>query len=104
MQDDLVFLPGKVAKGFGEISPLLLCTRVSSALVLTDPATLRSIQIEVRTLKLVCASRQPLLRCLPGIVSTWNRVNTDVLTMSRLSLAAVPVLRLQYRVRCHSRC
>ena len=48
-QDDLVFLPSKVAKGFGEISPLLLCTRVSSALVLTDPATLRSIQIEVRT-------------------------------------------------------
>ena len=47
-QDDLVFLPSKVAKGFGEISPLLLCTRVSSALVLTDPATLRSIQIEVR--------------------------------------------------------
>ncbi len=49
MQDDLVFLPSKVAKGFGEISPLLLCTRVSSALVLTDPATLRSIQIEART-------------------------------------------------------
>ncbi len=49
MQDDLVFLPSKVAKGFGEISPLLLCTRVSSALVLTDPATLRSVQIEVRT-------------------------------------------------------
>ena len=42
-----MFLPSKVAKGFGEISPLLLCTRVSSALVLTDPATLRSVQIEV---------------------------------------------------------
>ena len=42
-----MFLPTKVAKGFGEISPLLLCTRVSSALVLTDPATLRSVQIEV---------------------------------------------------------
>lgn len=45
-KDDLIFLPRSVAKSFGELGPLMYCTRVSSALHLTDPITLRSIHLE----------------------------------------------------------
>ena len=45
-KDDLVFLPPKVASAHGGISPLVLCTRVTNALTLTDPITLRSAVIE----------------------------------------------------------
>lgn len=41
-KDDLVCLPRKVAVGFGNIGPLVLCTRVSNSLLLLDPQTLRS--------------------------------------------------------------
>ena len=43
-----MFLPPKVAKSFGELGPLMLCTRVSAALHLIDPFTLRSIHLDVR--------------------------------------------------------
>lgn len=42
----MVFLPKSVAKSFGELGPLMYCTRVSSALHLTDPISLRSIHLE----------------------------------------------------------
>lgn len=41
LQDDLVFLPAKVAAAYGNIGPLVLCTRVTSAFTFTDPLTLR---------------------------------------------------------------
>lgn len=45
-QDDLVCLPGSVAKGLGNLGPLVLVTRVTNALTLTDPLTLRSAVVE----------------------------------------------------------
>lgn len=45
-KDDLVCLPPKVAAAHGGISPLVLCTRVTNALTLTDPFTLRTAIIE----------------------------------------------------------
>jgi len=45
-KDDLVCLPAKVASSYGGISPLVLCTRVTNAVTVTDPLTLRSAAIE----------------------------------------------------------
>lgn len=45
-KDDLVCLPPKVAASYGGISPLVLCTRVTNAVTVTDPLTLRSAAIE----------------------------------------------------------
>ncbi|KAI9320738.1 NMD3 family-domain-containing protein [Dichotomocladium elegans] len=39
-KDDLVCLPRKIANNMGNISPLLLCTRVSSSIQFLDPRTL----------------------------------------------------------------
>ena len=39
-KDDLICLPRKVANSLGNISPLLLCTRVGNTLQLLDPNTL----------------------------------------------------------------
>ena len=40
-QDDLVCLPAKQAAALGNIGPLVVVTRVTNALTLTDPLTLR---------------------------------------------------------------
>ena len=40
-QDDLVCLPPKLAASMGNIGPLVLVTRVTNAITLTDPLTLR---------------------------------------------------------------
>eukprot|EP00246_Nothoceros_aenigmaticus_P003517 TRINITY_DN14689_c0_g1_i1.p1 TRINITY_DN14689_c0_g1~~TRINITY_DN14689_c0_g1_i1.p1 ORF type:complete len:484 (+),score=87.19 TRINITY_DN14689_c0_g1_i1:114-1565(+) len=45
-KDDLICLPRKVASGLGNIGPLVLCTRVSSQLMLLDPVTLRSAYVD----------------------------------------------------------
>lgn len=45
-KEDLVCLPPKLAASLGNLGPLVLCTRVSSALTLMDPLTLRQSQIE----------------------------------------------------------
>jgi nonsense-mediated mRNA decay protein 3 len=45
-KDDLVCLPPRVAASHGGISPLVLCTRVTNALTMTDPVTLRSAVLE----------------------------------------------------------
>ncbi len=41
-------VPQKAAAAMGGFGPLALCTRVSNTLTLTDPATLRSVQLDVR--------------------------------------------------------
>lgn len=40
-------LPQKTAAALGGFGPLALCTRVSNTLTLTDPQTLRSVQMDV---------------------------------------------------------
>lgn len=47
-KDDMVCLPHKVAGGLGGLGPLVLVTKVSNCLVLTDPTNLRVSQMEVR--------------------------------------------------------
>ena len=47
VQDDLVCLPQKAAAALGGFGPLALCTRVSNTLTLTDPQTLRQVQMDV---------------------------------------------------------
>ena len=44
-KDDLVALPIKIAKEFGNISPLVLCHRVGSRVYLVDPSTLQTAEI-----------------------------------------------------------
>ena len=41
-------VPAKAAAALGGFGPLALCTRVSNTLTLTDPLTLRHIQLDVR--------------------------------------------------------
>lgn len=45
-KEDLICLPHKLSSSLGSIGPLVLCTRVTNTLVLTDPTTLRTSQIE----------------------------------------------------------
>jgi nonsense-mediated mRNA decay protein 3 len=44
-KDDLVFLPPKIAKALGGISPLVLCTRVGTSTHFIDPNTLKTADI-----------------------------------------------------------
>jgi nonsense-mediated mRNA decay protein 3 len=48
VQDDLLCLAPKVSSQFGGLGPMVLCTRVTNALVLTDPITLRAVSLDVR--------------------------------------------------------
>uniref|UniRef100_A0A1D2A6V5 60S ribosomal export protein NMD3 n=1 Tax=Auxenochlorella protothecoides TaxID=3075 RepID=A0A1D2A6V5_AUXPR len=45
-KDDLVCLPAKTALGLGNLGPVVLVTRVTSAITLTDPQTMRSASLE----------------------------------------------------------
>lgn len=54
-QDDLICLPPRLAERLGNLGPLVLCTRVASAVTLLDPTTLRHAQVEV------CFSSEPQL-------------------------------------------
>lgn len=56
VQDDLVCLPQKAAAALGGFGPLSLCTRVSNTLTLTDPQTLRQVQMDVRLLLVTAPS------------------------------------------------
>lgn len=47
-QDDLVCLPHKVSSSLGHLGPIVLCTKVSNQITLTDPVTLRSTSMDVR--------------------------------------------------------
>ncbi|GAB2235067.1 hypothetical protein Droror1_Dr00004347 [Drosera rotundifolia] len=40
-REDLVCLPPKVAASFGNLGPLVICTKVSNSIALVDPSTLR---------------------------------------------------------------
>ncbi len=44
-KDDLVVLPGKLAKSIGNISPLCLCYRVGTSMNLIDPSTLQTADV-----------------------------------------------------------
>ncbi|KAF8699470.1 hypothetical protein AX14_000922 [Amanita brunnescens Koide BX004] len=44
-KDDLVCLPLKLARSLSNISPLVICTRVGSSMVVLDPATLQQADI-----------------------------------------------------------
>lgn len=46
-QDDLVCLPSKLASSLGSLGPLVLVTRVTNAITLTDPTNLRSTSMDV---------------------------------------------------------
>ena len=48
VQDDLVCLPAKLVAANGGIGPLVLCTRVTNTITLTDPSTLRTMHLDVR--------------------------------------------------------
>jgi nonsense-mediated mRNA decay protein 3 len=43
-----VCLPAKLASSLGGLGPLVLITRVTNAITLTDPCTLRGVAIDVR--------------------------------------------------------
>ena len=44
-KDDLICLPTKLAKALGDISPLVICTRVGNNLTVIDPNTLKSAEL-----------------------------------------------------------
>ncbi|PFH48142.1 hypothetical protein AMATHDRAFT_6081 [Amanita thiersii Skay4041] len=44
-KDDLVCLPLKLARSLSNVSPLVVCTRVGSSMLVLDPATLRHAEI-----------------------------------------------------------
>ena len=46
LQDDLVCLPAKQAASLGHIGPVVVVTRVTNAITLTDPITLRQAVLE----------------------------------------------------------
>lgn len=48
-RDDLVCLPTKLARASGNISPLLLCYKVSSQLHFIDPLTLQALEVSSNT-------------------------------------------------------
>lgn len=45
-KDDLLFLPRSLSSSLGGLGPLVLCTRVTNALTMTDPATLRHAMLD----------------------------------------------------------
>ena len=47
LQDDLVCIPQKMAGSTGNLGPVVLVTRVTNSITLTDPATLRSFHVDV---------------------------------------------------------
>ena len=55
LQEDLICLPAKLSSSNGGIGPLVLCTRVTNSIALTDPATLRQIHLDVRHASRACA-------------------------------------------------
>lgn len=56
-KDDLVCLPTKLAKQLGNLCPIVVCTRVSNTITLTDPTTLKCL------FSLTCSCRTPS-KCL----------------------------------------
>ena len=62
-------LPQKTAAALGGFGPLALCTRVSNTLTLTDPQTLRSVQMDVSAYSLSlapCCADKTIERCVCG--------------------------------------
>ena len=80
LQDDLVCIPQKMAGSTGNLGPLVLCTRVTNNITLTDPATLRSIHLDVcplpRTLHLICRAHAWGL-CMGLAWRAYPRVTVD---------------------------
>ncbi|KAJ4826388.1 hypothetical protein Tsubulata_026130 [Turnera subulata] len=47
-REDLVCLPPDVARGLGNIGPLVICTKVTNSIALLDPLTLRSCYLDAK--------------------------------------------------------
>lgn len=63
LQDDLLCLPAKLAASLGNIGPVVVVTRVTNAITLTDPLTLRQAVLEANAfwrtpLRPIMTSRQ----------------------------------------------
>ena len=94
LQDDLVCLPQKAAAALGGFGPLALCTRVSNTLTLTDPQTLRQVQMDVSPFSCtwLYASGKPPLRA--GRTNPCCMLIQPCETISRLCVHGV--LKLNY--------
>ena len=80
-QDDLLCLPAKLSNALGGLGPLILCTRVSALLTLTDPGTLREAHLNAEQYW-----RTPL-RALMGSRQLVEYVVLDVEPVSVLTAA-----------------
>ncbi len=67
VQDDLVCLPPKTASALGNLGPVVLCTRVTTAMLLMDPISLRSAYVEVSWHKSVLIVKLVQTVTTPGI-------------------------------------
>lgn len=98
-KDDLVCLPPKLAASYGGISPLVVCTRVTNALTLTDPITLRSAALEApaywrQPFRCLMSSRQLVEYIVLDIEVVESRAPTAYNHNGRWSLADCTVARL----------
>ena len=93
-QDDLVFLPPKLTHSLGGLGPLVLVTRVTAGITLTDPATLREAVLDA--VQFWRAPFKPLLssRSLAEyVVLDVERVGGDAGSTRRHTLADVTLAR-----------
>ncbi|TGZ83170.1 NMD3-domain-containing protein [Ascodesmis nigricans] len=102
-KDDLVCLTPKLAKSLGNISQLLLCTRVGNSLHLMDPNTLQTAEISNQTFW-----RDPF-SSLADVTELKEYFILDIVptgeTFGRFTLADVEVMRAsdnaQFTIRTH---
>lgn len=93
-QDDLVFLPPKLTHALGGLGPLVLVTRVTAGITLTDPSTLREAVLDA--VQFWRAPFKPLLssRSLAEyVVLDVERVSGDAGSTRRHTLADVTLAR-----------
>eukprot|EP00887_Chlorella_sp_A99_P002026 scaffold18.g2026.t1 len=99
-KDDLVFLPPKVATSYGNIGPLVVCTRVTSAITLTDPLTLRQAVMEApaywrHAFSALLTSRQLAEYCVldcealqPSVPGSYNHAGRFALAQAEVAKAS----------------
>jgi len=90
-KEDLVCLPSKLAKSIGNISPLLICYKISSLIHLIDPLTLQVCELTAALywkygFRSICVSKQ----LIPYIVLDINPIGT---THGKIVLAEATVAR-----------
>lgn len=89
-------LPAKLASSLGGVGPLVLVTRVTNAITMTDPLTLRHVALDVRRRLAACCCCFPLMpaafgRALPppSHSPTSKRVQTQSATYWRSPIKAL---------------